>query len=195
MGPIVLVEECELKTADCNSPFRNPHSALRNRLRINLGSGGTIFPGWFHLDRKDFRALYGEAGEIFLQHDLTNGLPFGDNSVETVFCEHLLEHLDIQETLALAREVHRVLGPGGVWRIAVPDALYRPEMEPPGAFGHKIMWCQELLAAVLHEAGFKVDVIQAWTREREIYRSTMPVGPKHGEVNRKDSLIVDGIKP
>ena len=41
--------------------------------------------------------------------------------VAGIFTEHMIEHLAIRDALALFRECRRVLRPGGVLRIVVPD--------------------------------------------------------------------------
>lgn len=46
-------------------------------------------------------------------------LPFGDRSINFVSCNHVLEH--VFETEALVREFHRVLAPGGLCIISVPN--------------------------------------------------------------------------
>ncbi len=56
-----------------------------------------------------------------LHHDVRRGLPFSDASVSAIFAAHFLEHLDEPASGALLRECHRVLQPGGVLRIIVPD--------------------------------------------------------------------------
>jgi hypothetical protein len=43
-------------------------------------------------------------------------------SVEGVLMNHVLEHLDCQEALLTLKEAYRVLLPGGVLRVGVPDA-------------------------------------------------------------------------
>ncbi len=53
--------------------------------------------------------------------DLARGIPFADSSADAVYHSHLLEHLDRPVALRFMREVHRVLKPGGVQRIVVPD--------------------------------------------------------------------------
>ncbi|MGY4320273.1 class I SAM-dependent methyltransferase [Bradyrhizobium sp. JR3.5] len=63
--------------------------------------------------------------------DLTKPLPFADGSLAAVFSAHVFEHLFPDEVERLAREIARVLAPGGVCRIVVPDmerivALYDP---------------------------------------------------------------------
>lgn len=54
-------------------------------------------------------------------HNLAKGIPFDSNSIDVVYHSHLLEHLnrDVAEEFLL--EVKRVLKPGGIQRIVVPD--------------------------------------------------------------------------
>ena len=56
----------------------------------------------------------------FVQADTDgNPLPFPENSFEFLSCNHVLEH--VFETEKLVREFHRVLTPGGLGIIAVPN--------------------------------------------------------------------------
>jgi len=54
-------------------------------------------------------------------HDLSKGIPFEPSSVDVVYHSHLLEHLDRHIAKRFALEVKRVLKPGGIHRIVVPD--------------------------------------------------------------------------
>lgn len=54
-------------------------------------------------------------------HDLTRGLPYADASVDLIYHSHFLEHLDRDAAVVLLREVRRVLVPGGLQRVVVPD--------------------------------------------------------------------------
>ena len=56
-----------------------------------------------------------------LNHDIQNGLPFPNSSIESVFSEHLVEHLNPNVLVDLLREVWRILLPGGILRISTPD--------------------------------------------------------------------------
>jgi predicted SAM-dependent methyltransferase len=81
---------------------------------LNLGCGPKPAPGWLNCD---LRAAQG----VDLRCDLRGGLPLGTASVDAVAGIHLLQDLAWNEVLGALRELHRVLKPGGVLRIAVPD--------------------------------------------------------------------------
>lgn len=81
---------------------------------LHLGCGPHYIPGMINIDGNVFR-------KIDLWMDLRNGLPFKPGSVFFVFCSHTLEHLFPDDALRLLGEIHRVLRPDGVARIAVPS--------------------------------------------------------------------------
>lgn len=72
------------------------------------------------LDGERKRAYDSIAGEV-LRHDLRTGIPFPDGSADAVYHSHLLEHLDRDSVPGFLAEVRRVLKPGGVHRVVVPD--------------------------------------------------------------------------
>lgn len=58
------------------------------------------------------------------------GLPFPDNSIDSIVSHHCLEHID-PGFLALMDECYRILEPGGVFRIIVPLFPSRTAVEDP----------------------------------------------------------------
>jgi SAM-dependent methyltransferase len=72
-------------------------------------------------ERRDrYMAIQGQV----LVHDLTKGIPADDNSVDAVYHSHVLEHLDRVDydvVPGFLYEIYRVLKPGGVHRVVVPD--------------------------------------------------------------------------
>ena len=54
-------------------------------------------------------------------HDLRFPLPYPEGSFEGAFSEHTLEHLPMYNAIRLLSEVRRVLKPGAVFRVVVPD--------------------------------------------------------------------------
>jgi SAM-dependent methyltransferase len=53
--------------------------------------------------------------------DVTRRFRFDDETFDVVYASHLLEHLHPDAAERCLREVHRVLRPGGILRLAVPD--------------------------------------------------------------------------
>jgi SAM-dependent methyltransferase len=54
-------------------------------------------------------------------HDARDGIPYRDGIFDVVYHSHLLEHLSKRDGSRFLRECFRVLRPGGVIRVAVPD--------------------------------------------------------------------------
>ena len=54
-------------------------------------------------------------------HDLKKGIPAADDSADAVYHSHVLEHVDREAVPGFMAEALRVLKPGGVHRIVVPD--------------------------------------------------------------------------
>lgn len=81
---------------------------------LNLGCGRRFHPDWTNLDLQPCDPAV-KAWNVNLP------LPFADRSFDAVYHSHLLEHLRPNEALSFLRECRRVLRPGGIIRIAVPD--------------------------------------------------------------------------
>jgi len=82
-------------------------------MKLHLGSGGHVFAGWDNLDLGNYEGV--------IHCDLTKPLPYEDNSVDFVFSEHFIEHLDEVDGFNLFVECCRVMKPGGRIRITCPD--------------------------------------------------------------------------
>lgn len=105
-------------------------------MRVNLGCGQTPTPGWINIDnsptvrlaRTPFAKLIPSKNgfvRAVKKHDIRYGnalaIPVRDASVEVLYSSHMLEHLDRDEASEFLAEAKRVLKPGGVIRIVVPD--------------------------------------------------------------------------
>ena len=130
---------------------RVPVPAGPGPVKVNLGSSLLVAPGWINVDgnlsalfagapRPVLRAVYRLAGissqlteeqyvevlgrETFIHHNLEYGIPLPDACADYVFASHFLEHLSQRHGEHVVREAVRVLRPGGVIRIAVPDLAF-----------------------------------------------------------------------
>jgi len=65
--------------------------------------------------------VYSALSDNILVYDLARGIPYESDSVDAVFHSHLFEHLDRDVGRRFVTEVRRVLKPGGVHRVVVPD--------------------------------------------------------------------------
>ena len=86
----------------------------RAPLLIHPGCQNIRKEGWVNVDLAGY--------PVELRWNLLRPLPFAAGSVDAVFHEHLLEHFSLSHGLALVRDWHRVLKPGGILRVGVPDA-------------------------------------------------------------------------
>jgi predicted SAM-dependent methyltransferase len=166
-------------------------------LRLNLGSGLTPIPGFVNVDALE------DAPGVDVVADISQRLPFDDGSAELVYASHLLEHFPTEEVPPLLAEWRRVLRPGGLLLVAVPDREVVASMmvERPGWFTpphgpwlgviyggqkdaydfHKTGFTAPWLAHLLREAGFRE--IQRVTRFAEIPIADASVSPLPFGVN------------
>ena len=94
-----------------------------NGLKLHLGCGSIPKEGWVNIDQDD---------NADLTLDLRESLPFRDSSCSIVYSEHFLEHIDYPENVTmLLKECYRVLEPGGIFSVGVPDTEW-PLLEYAG---------------------------------------------------------------
>ena len=53
-----------------------------------------------------------------------DSLPYADESVDNIYCSHVIEHIENQYVDKFIMESYRVLKKGGGLRIACPDAEF-----------------------------------------------------------------------
>jgi predicted SAM-dependent methyltransferase len=92
------------------------------KLKLNVGSCWTMFHhGWLNIDILPLHEFAQKNLYKFVQMDVTKGLMFENGVVDLISASHFLEHLTPDEGVQFLKECKRVLKPGGVVRIAVPD--------------------------------------------------------------------------
>ena len=81
---------------------------------LNLGCGPRFHPDWVNLDLSP-------ASPAIQHWDLRKDLPFPDASFDVVYHSHVLEHFSPPNGLRFLERCRRVLRPGGLLRVVVPD--------------------------------------------------------------------------
>ena len=105
---------------------------MSDEVKLNIGCGLSGIRGWHNLDNSPTillsripvlrSILKTPAWPRDVQRcDVRKGLPFADNSVKYIYLSHSFHQLTRGESMQLAKECRRVLQPGGVMRVVVPD--------------------------------------------------------------------------
>jgi predicted SAM-dependent methyltransferase len=82
--------------------------------KLNVGCGERLAKGWLNID-------FHSSDPHVVRVNLLRGLPYPDASFEAVYSSHVMEHFSRETAARLLREMHRVLKPGGIVRVVVPD--------------------------------------------------------------------------
>lgn len=84
-----------------------------DQLKLNVGCGPNVKSGWINIDLSQ---------RADLQLDLREPLPFASQSVAVIYSEHFFEHLEYpDEATNFLLESIRILRPGGIFSVGVPD--------------------------------------------------------------------------
>ena len=175
--------------------------------RLHWGCGDSPREGWINSDIK-------EGPGVDLACDIRDGLPLDDDSIAYAVSIHALPEIPIDGQVPVLRELHRVLEPGGVLRLVLPDLLkgvdaYRrgdedyflvPDYDARslGAkFVYQLIWygyirtpfVPEFAEELLRDAGFS-DV------RHVAYRETTTRYPDIVELDNREpeSLYVEAVK-
>lgn len=190
---------------------------MEQAVKLNLGSfQDTIGHGWTNIDILNVRQHI-PADHLFKQCDLRQGIPYA--AVDLIRCSHLIEHLTLEEAKNLLREMHRVLKPGGLARIATPDAdiifkhymakdmAFFNQIQPPeyiqtptegeklsrllfsGDYQHRAVYNFEMLKNFLEQAGF-AKVFRSVAGFSHSEAMQMETTDQHVEI----SLFVEAVK-
>lgn len=204
-------------------------------LKLNLGCGDQVVEGWVNVDyalgaRLASTPILGAAvrklklfemqwnPEIRI-HDLTRPLPWPDATVDVCYTSHTVEHMSRDDGLRLVREAFRVLKPGGVLRVVVPDVhaiveryrcgelaadhfveelgvLYGPGkrglrkmLAPMVEFPHKCMYDTRSMQQLLQSVGFTARARAGFDSDIVDIRSIEKLD------RTVDAVIVEGLKP
>lgn len=83
-------------------------------MKLHLGCGPRYIPGFVHIDAMKYPHVdvVNSVDDLFMIQDA---------SVSLIYACHVLEHFNQQSCEKVLKEWRRVLEPGGVLRVAVPD--------------------------------------------------------------------------
>lgn len=85
-------------------------------IRLNLGCGSDIRPGFLNVDK--FPSQPDVISADFPE------LPFANDYADEIVLSHVLEHFGYQDGMTLCKEMARVLKPSGTAFIEVPDICW-----------------------------------------------------------------------
>jgi len=204
-------------------------------MKLNLGCGPQVVEGWINVDyalgaRLATTPVLGAAARalgVFKMrwdprihiHDLTKPLPWADGTIDVCYTSHTVEHMSRDEGRHLVSEAYRVLRPGGVLRVVVPDlrdvvdryaagrlpaenfveelgVLYgagkgglRRALAPVVEFPHKCMYDTDAMCRLLTSRGFVA-------KRRAAFDSSIDdIGTIEIEDRTICAVIVEGVKP
>ena len=124
--------------------------------KINFGCGGNKQPGWENYD---------------MEVDITKPLPFENDSVDFILAEHVVEHVSMHQGYGFIKEVSRILKPGGVAKILVPDITKisrnrnDPYFDSYLRFYHEMGWTDGTIESSFERMAFFYEHQSLWTEE------------------------------
>ena len=204
-------------------------------MRLNLGCGAQLPGGWVNVDyalgariariplfravNQRLRLFNMDWSDGIVLHNLTHRFPWADSSVDAVYSSHTLEHMSREQGRDFLRQCCRVLKPGGVIRIVVPDlssvvqryldgnlhaedfvealgVLYidsggrwKNRLAPFIQYPHKCMYDTPALVRCMSAAGFDA-------RGRAPFDSAIEgIADIEMESRTREAVIVEGVKP
>lgn len=202
---------------------------------LNLGCGNCTPTGWENVDyafgarltrlpgftaiNRRLRLFNLDWDKRIKLHDLRKPLPWSSNSVRAIYSSHTLEHLSREQGRRLLQEACRILIPGGILRIVVPDLAQmvrdytsgsipadhfldhlgvltangdgsaKEYLEPLISFPHKCMYDESTLLTLFDESGFDAEA-------RSYLDSAIPgIGDIETEERTRHAVVVEGTKP
>ena len=149
--------------------------------KIHLGCGKRFLEGYIHVDIDTF-------DHIDFVTTIDNLEMFEDDSANLIYCSHAIEYFDMFEINNVLREWKRVLCPGGILRLAVPNfetliEIYKNtkdlnsilgplygkwDINDSGAIYHKTVYDKKLLSQTLIRLGF--EQVEEWDW-REVFKN------------------------
>lgn len=197
---IMLKDELE----QIENPMHHYVPAGDGKLKVNLGCFTTMFHyGWINIDILPLADFAKDNWYKFHQADIRNGLPFLDNTVDLIYSSHTLEHLTREEGKKVLIECMRIMKPGAVMRVILPDAellnnkyrdktlgdldeindgceLAKSQSDKLWSVlfeGHRTAYDWDAIADLANEVGFKIERKNFREGHEQILKETLDMMP------------------
>lgn len=186
-------------------------------IKLNIGCFTIMHANnWTNIDILNINEFAKQNGFEFKQLDATKGLPYEDNTVDIISCSHFIEHLDRDAGKQFLRECFRVMKPGSIIRLTIPDAdiitkdyilgnisdhrshnigVKNAEDDAQSLYelliaGHKTIYDQESITKLLNKTGF-IEI------EKMKYKKSKSkiIQEEHIDMYSEISLYIEAIKP
>ena len=82
--------------------------------RLHWGCGSVTPPGWINSDVRP-------GPGVDIAQDIRHGLPIASESLYYITSQHALQELPFLEVVPALEELRRILRPGGILRLGLPD--------------------------------------------------------------------------
>lgn len=138
--------------------------------KLHIGCGKNLLEGWLNVD------LIPSCPEVFLM-DVTQEFPFGNNTFDYIYTEHMIEHIPYSQGCLILLECFRVLKEGGKLRISTPDLKFLIDLYREDKTENQIEFIRDSLdrwikdsplyygAPRLHETFVINNYMRAWNHE------------------------------
>lgn len=83
-------------------------------MKVNIACGDAYVDGWLNYD-------YAPHSDKVQKANLLGRLPLDSGVADVVYSSHFLEHIPLPSVEAFMAECFRILKPGGVFRLVLPD--------------------------------------------------------------------------
>lgn len=132
--------------------------ARRTPLWLNLGGKGH---GDGHPEYAGYVSVDIEPGQhLHVVHDLRQPIPLPDGSVDRMHTEDFLHYLSREDMASMLRECYRLLRPGGLLRISLPDyahpkdRIFLAQGSDPRHPRHLVLTDRRVLEDMLRQSPF-----------------------------------------
>ena len=172
----------------------------QNEVCVQFGCGLSSPEGWLNYDNSPTLRIQRlpVVGKLLTRNrvtfpsnvsyaDVLKGLPHRDDSVDKIYCSHVLEHLSFEDFHKAVKEVHRCLKTGGEFRLVMPNLRHiaHAYLQSTDANAAEKFMRDSLLGLETRPAGFLGKVMQSFSNKHHLWL--------WDEVSTKQALISHGF--